>query len=752
MTIFYVDPVNGNDANAGNTFELRWKTIGQGATAARIAAGDIIRVMKSPDPVNTGMTATWSNLSTTLTLPAAVTQNIALCNTGSTWTGSTNVTSTIGTVRNEGTGSASLAITAAFTTGLAAYFPTGALDLSGYQQVSFWLAQTAGAAALAGEYYLALCSDAVGKTVVHQIPIPAMNSVSNFLRPVTFNLGSAMSSNINSIAFYCVTDKGAVTFIIDNVLACKASSDPDCLTLSHLIGMNNGIDSWAPIRSINGTTITFGSDTGQGLNVSSSTTGYSGPGGTNVPLYSLLPTERHLSEASVSGTTYGAVNDSGTANNPITISGGWDTTDMSTQTGDTWFSGLCSYGCGISVSSVNYINIERIGFTKFQYGLLINTSTYINYTGPGAVGCTIGLFSNQANASDNLSITADSLSYNGCINAGTQGGGVNFTAAARNLPKSNLYIKTVSSNGGAGLQLGSLVYCKIKADNLWGNNSGALSVTSALGCTLEFGNVNYTAVFSAATFSNVIIDKAYDTIATIVTANNGTKTKENITFNGASSKLIVGTIAGPASYPAILLNNFNDIDLQVTSFSGSNMIKLGQVSGISGTCGGRVSFTGPSLNPNVTIGRLQHYKIGGIETNHRIYDYFGSIYSDTYYVHTATTNATSWQLTPNAFTSSDPLFSLRLPIAKVYVEKNSPVTVSAYFMKQHIESKGGLYIAGNQLTGVSETTVLTNDDISTWQLLSTTFTPTETGVIEVCALAYNSTSRYFWVDDFSVSQ
>src|SRR3954465_12971522 len=59
MTIFYLDGEGGNDANAGTSFALRWKTFSSGATAARIAPGDVIRVMGSPAPTLLG-NATWT--------------------------------------------------------------------------------------------------------------------------------------------------------------------------------------------------------------------------------------------------------------------------------------------------------------------------------------------------------------------------------------------------------------------------------------------------------------------------------------------------------------------------------------------------------------------------------------------------------------------------------------------------------------------------------------------------------------------
>ena len=60
MSIFYLDYVNGNDANGGTSWADAWRTISSGATAARIGPNDTIRIAKSPDPVSIG-TATWSS-------------------------------------------------------------------------------------------------------------------------------------------------------------------------------------------------------------------------------------------------------------------------------------------------------------------------------------------------------------------------------------------------------------------------------------------------------------------------------------------------------------------------------------------------------------------------------------------------------------------------------------------------------------------------------------------------------------------
>lgn len=54
MATYYIDFEGGNDASAGTSFATRWKTITSGATAARTAPGDVIRIMGSPAPTLVG--------------------------------------------------------------------------------------------------------------------------------------------------------------------------------------------------------------------------------------------------------------------------------------------------------------------------------------------------------------------------------------------------------------------------------------------------------------------------------------------------------------------------------------------------------------------------------------------------------------------------------------------------------------------------------------------------------------------------
>jgi hypothetical protein len=112
--------VPGRGDGSGTSFANRWRTVSTGATAARTAPGDTIRLRATPNATLVG-NATWTQYSKTVTLASAVTQNIHTCD--AVWTGAANVTATqnTSTSRREGTACASLVIATAFTTGKVAY-------------------------------------------------------------------------------------------------------------------------------------------------------------------------------------------------------------------------------------------------------------------------------------------------------------------------------------------------------------------------------------------------------------------------------------------------------------------------------------------------------------------------------------------------------------------------------------------------------------------------------------------------------
>lgn len=259
MATYYVDYELWSDSNDGSSWANAFKTI----TQASPSSWDVVKVAKSPAPSAVAWTtATWTNLSKTVTLNTAETADITACETA--WTASTNVTATTTTTRKEGSYASSIAIWTSFTTWKAAYFATWTLDLSSYQKISLWLKLSSTISA--SDYKICLCSDTEWNTIVDTFYIPA--TPNNYFAPITiwkdwwWNLGSS----IQSIAIYVNTDVWARTVVLDNIIACTTN----WLNLQSLISKNSSEqwawDWWYWIQSINGTTVLIDNTTSTNSN------------------------------------------------------------------------------------------------------------------------------------------------------------------------------------------------------------------------------------------------------------------------------------------------------------------------------------------------------------------------------------------------------------------------------------------------------------------------------------------------------
>ena len=120
--IYYIDLDSGSDAASGVDWANAWKTITNGATAARILPSDTIRISKTPDPVSIG-NGTWTDLSKTVTLASAQTLTIDLCESVWTANGSGDCTPSTDIDEKQGSTSMKLLLDASVQTAtMQAYF------------------------------------------------------------------------------------------------------------------------------------------------------------------------------------------------------------------------------------------------------------------------------------------------------------------------------------------------------------------------------------------------------------------------------------------------------------------------------------------------------------------------------------------------------------------------------------------------------------------------------------------------------
>lgn len=773
MPTFYLDQDGGNDANTGLSFAQRWKTITLGATAARIAPGDTIRIMASPDPTSIG-NATWTGggrpnaaasiQSSTNATPiriqtisnhnlavndyviitghtvntnangvwkvsatpsvqsfdivqidgtnttgngvggatgnvtkannlvvktsSALVQNIALCGglgQKPAWTASANATTAQNTaIWKEGNSSAEVNILGAFTTGKAAYYTLPAtLDLSAYQQVSFWVRLNTGTVGAAGQAYVALCTDTIGDTVVHQCNIPALGATAVWV-PVTVNLGTNLNAAIRSVAFYVVTDLGAQNFRLDNIVACKAASSADSVTLNSLISKSDGTgdEAWYAIQSINSDAIMLANingETSQSVNIR----GYNGATGT-VTTYKCETTKTDA--AALTTTVVADVTDDGNSANLITYSGGWNRTDMSTQTGQTWYDGRNGLGVGLQVAGRQFISIDRLNFCRYTTGLSITGLAYFNSVGSVyTTACGTGVSFGTSTGVNTLTSAWANNSNTGIVLGGT----------------GNLVtdVKLSANNAGIALNFNNGRYNTVRT--LVGGNSG-----TSIDADIYFQNC-FTCVVGTATMTSGIVASA---IASVSTAFN------NYVNGGSSSGHSQGVfLFGGELY----LNNFTiNESIEVNS------------SGVTGY---------------VYANRLDN-----TDNNSWVFQTgIGTTNQQTAVVDSPAT--TAWRMRPTSTSSAT--LPVMLKLGTVVCAASSAVTVTARMQRSNTGLTMRLICPGGQITGVSND-VFTDMTaaINTWQTVTITFTPTKAGAVDIYAHAFGGTTFSGYVSNLTASQ
>jgi len=377
MATFYLDYELGSNAGTGADWANAWKTITLGATAARIAPGDIIRIAKSPAPTAlAGTTATWNDLSKTVTLTSAETANIDLVETNWTAIAGGDTTPTLVAVTTDakqGAQSVRLTLDAAPQASVGqAFFATGTLDLSAYQKISFWIKNSA-AIVDATTYTIRLCSDTAGAITVDTFVIPAIPSASRWL-PLTLTKsgGGNLGNAIASIAVYtgATIPTASSNILIDNFIACTTAG----LNLQSLISKNSaeqgGTEGWYGIQSINGVTVLLDNSTNTLANAGR---GYSGAtGSVNTFKRETIKTVMVTSAS----TAVQALTESGTIGSNTQFQGGWNVA-TTVQEGETFFDGLNGFGFGLDFAYRNFNTINLLNFYRYGTGVLLtgNSST-----------------------------------------------------------------------------------------------------------------------------------------------------------------------------------------------------------------------------------------------------------------------------------------------------------------------------------------------------------------------------------------
>lgn len=660
-----------------------------------------------------GLTGTIYNITgKTVELTSAVTQTIA--STGGSgvaggnraaWTGVTNVTVT--TQSAAGTSKESsltdqFAVNATFTTGKIAYRTLAStLNLSSYQQVSFWIQQTSGTLATDGNLRLRLCSDSLGDTVVNTLNVPAITAVNTWY-PVTVDNGSALGSSINSVSLALTSDQGAQTFRIANIIACKAPSAADSLTLNSLIGKNDGM--WYGIQSIDGTRVIL--DTHSGASPTSAVNSQRKYCGTTETV-TTYKKETAVITATQTNTS------AGTAGNFVTISGGWNRTDMSTQTDETIVDG--QYRQQPLSFTANYQSVNGFSIVRgnLSGGLLITSTTgsefdinFINTCAGDAVVMSGTAIKNT--------VTVANIEMTGAF-------GLSSTVNTKSTTYGFDRICGVIQDGIKSLDQGAR-FSTIGTVDSCNNGINIAGVNNTIGTITEIKNCITSAInFGGGSvyYNNIRIEN----LGTLT--NNGSYAFHNVGYGVIY--VANGSTTGHTAY-VVLKVGTNPIYFRSVDFNESSSIWFIR---------------------SATLAECQIY----MEDNNGV-DYIfgelGSIQTDTTTRHTA--SGKSWALKPTSNTGRTESYPMRLKVARAAVAASSLVTVSAWVNRSNTAISARLYVAGGQVPGVNETFVDASGTANTWEQISLTFTPSAAGVLEIEFLAWGGTTNTAWIDDISITQ
>ncbi len=572
------------------------------------------------------------------------------------------------------------------------------LDLSGYQQISLRFAfdyVTSGQKNDSGIFSLRLCSDTQGDTVVNTIPIsPCPGDDFDLFFWWTYDNGANLGSNINSVALYAdiETEHANTEIILENIIACKAKSAADSLHLGSLIskGTTNTSNYYAIDAIIDNIIVLK-------LNASATTSNYA------VHSNNSVPNNLRHNETTGTVTTYKvdpftpdpAFYHSGEDYRPniiqvsddsCTISGGWNSTDMSTQTTNamSWHSQF----------STMYKSIDI-----YQTGSIIN------------IGEVNGIVRHEA---------IESL-------------GRNVNATISNCHFINQRFFNISRQG-----------VKVENCNIFGhwiNTSYHIGSGGTLFVNCNFLNYSY---FSEAG------DAKYFT---------------GCTFNGSYSTILLIEQYDSNTYPERLY----DVEFANCTFKNLALADEDWQNRYRSlvNCSFDNNFT-LFLSPNYDLGiandklpAFSFINYNNTANDHRFYYINGLVVSDSSV--TQSGSGYSWKFTTlqnvNTVQSreADPI---QFKLAEVAVVANAQVTASAYFRRTWITGTGNdvsglaLLIRPNLNLGItSDVKVLTDAAADTWQQVTLTFTPTVSGIATFHALLQmTATSQNVYVDSFSVTQ
>jgi len=658
-----------------------------------------------------------------------------------------------------GTGSDKFELPSSISAGKAAHFQLpSALDLSGYQQISFMVRNYSGRSATAHDS-IRLCTDTNGDTSVHTIPINTRYASTSYWIPVVVDLGTNLNSSIQSIAIYRDTTGTTRNYYISNIIACKASSAADSITHKSLIGLNTTADPvWYSIQNIWDEIIELRTSYGEQGNYGyyGHASGWFSADNNNATIYKREPYEiAGVNSDASNPPSYDSQNifsanfGNGTAGNEIIMSGGWDDTSMSSKNGKTFLRGT-GEGRFMTINS-NYVLIDNIYLNAFARGIDIE-----NNVGMGFTNCGFTDFKRQS-ISAQYATEISKLSLDYVHGFREQGLHLNQSAQKANATATDFKITWYTGQAQTnGLQLYQLasewVWDLIRAEG----TSNAIVIQSLTHPitfnTLYLGNhfSSYTVNCSTgASFGNVYQTDPgsmgfYSTSGSRITINNF---QSLATFNDPTQ-----ANTGKRYGRSIPRNGC----MQISNNSETTILD-GRIDTKFYNYGGVVKAKSLQMPPDIDNyytgdngGQLLMKDYDNNAGQYKNVFYNGEINPETSVRHTASGFSVKFVFTNASNTT------LSFIPGKIICAASSQVTIGVWTYRTATDKVNKLIIPKNTDLGINSDVEADNSSssVNTWTKIELTFTPSTAGPVSI-KLQVNSTSStssYAYFDDLEVAQ
>ena len=866
--VFYIDPVNGADANNGQSFATALKNISGATSAKGVQAGDTVRIEEAP-LYDTGVNATWTSVTSrgvspfnnftitgatnatpivctfnnhgystgdviqiasaggntatngiwkitvtsssqfslndssgngtwtsggsvspifcrTVKTASALVQPIASFAPRNTvslgaraaWVGATaNVTTSINfNTFGKGSENDQITIAAGFTTGKIAYYTLPAtLNLSAYQQLSLFIFQASGTL---GGLTISLCSDTLGDTAIDTFTIPSTGAL-NIWCPFTINKGSALGSSIRSISISRAANNGAQVFLFSSIVAVKSPTSVDALSNTSLVTKNNGTEGAYSVGGFGGSdgTIVF-LDSNPTL-TNHTTTGGAYYGTTETvglwryePLNPYTLNSAALPSTAATGTSYMLFPaNNGILNNPITFSGGWDSTNMSTRTGQTWFTNQNGFAYGLyNLAPSNYVTVDRVNYTRCQIGYFSDASVLgnivqnCNYTATNNAGISFSSAAQpqlQSCIVTNTSGNGVSISYgsndinnpvviNNCTFSGNVTNNLSINTATFGYPYYNITNSSFNTSSGTGINTSQFGYATITSNSVNYFNSTGLAASNNIIGTIN--NLTFVPEPNGGTqIINGALIQSYSVLPQNIytTFNNVTVNAPTTTYSQGATNLSLCLNGGCSNFKFF---NCSFTPTNVTYSNGNQLTDTGgaylyNCTGVPTT----ISTATANVTPFILNAAIYSQDEGNTVGNNKIYFSGGLATSQTAVRNTPSGYA--WSLAPTSTSTVTSAFPLKLKIASVAANGSSAVTISAYMRRTNTGLTMQLVCPAGQPYGPStDTTASITAVANTWQQVSISFTPTQNAVFDIYVYVYGGTTFTGYVDDVEVTQ